>query len=107
MIFINFFYCFGEPCSIGNIADYMLCPCGIITLVEASSYSINQPAVCCKLPAYGFSDARGRPGYNCFFHLIAPPNYHFHINILSLSTYFETTFIINSSISFRMLSGYW
>ena len=64
MIFINFFYCLGELCGIGNIAYYMLCPCGIITLVEASSYSINQPAVCCKLPAYGFSDARGLPGYN-------------------------------------------
>jgi len=72
MIFINFFYCLDELCSIGNIAYYTLYPYDIITLIKASSYSVNQPAIRCKLPAYSFSDAGRRPGYNCFVHLIAP-----------------------------------
>lgn len=71
MIFINFFYCLDELCGIGNIAYYGLYPCDIITLIEASSYSVNQPAIRCKLPAYSFSDSGRRPGYNCFVHLIA------------------------------------
>ena len=79
MIFINFFYCLDELCGICNIAYYTLYPCDIITLIKASSYSVNQPAIRCKLPAYSFSDAGRRPGYNCFVHLIAPLYYVIYI----------------------------
>ena len=72
MIFIYFFYFLSELCGIGNIAYYMLYPGSIIAFLKAPSYSVNHPALCCKLLTYSFSDPRRRPGYNCFFHLITP-----------------------------------